>query len=501
MDVQIVKTPSVFNVDNSFEDERFMRIRIAVMHSGENLNHSSFSTEVIRAAKDTFGDIPILANIVKYTDADGVEHLDYSGHDAHIEEDVFNDGEYRLIYDERVVGHVPTSPNFEIVHDEESDRDFVYVDAYLYREYGNYCCDILESRGNKTDVSAEIYTDEISFDAKNNVVVVNKMRMSGITLLGEDVNPAMKGANAQVFSLEEDDLHAQMIKVMSELKESLDKYAAIHGENLKEGGLVDMDKFNELLEKYNKTVEDITFEYEDLSDEELEAKFAEVFASEEEDPVEDDEPEDPEIEEESVKFTVSYKDRVIDMSVSLRDKINALYELVNDTYADDGTWYDVDVFDEDKYVIMVDYWNNKGYKQSYKVKKDVYTLVGDRVEVFAQWLTQDEINKLEKMKSDFAEISDKLNKYEDEPKKMEILSSDDYSLIANDEEFVALCEQDAHFNMSVEEVAKRADEILTNAAKAHKFSIEEAEKPITSKPLPTTKKKTKRFGSLFDGII
>ena len=198
-DVQIIKTPSVFKVDESFDSERFMKVRIAVMHSGENLNHSSFSTKVIKDAKDTFSDIPILANIVKYTDADGVEQLDYSGHDAHIEEDAFNKGEYRLIYDEKVCGHVPTNCNFEIVHDDESDKDFVYVDAYLYREYGNYCCDILESRGNKTDVSAEIYTDEIAFDAKNNLVVVNKMRMSGITLLGEDVNPAMKGANAQAF--------------------------------------------------------------------------------------------------------------------------------------------------------------------------------------------------------------------------------------------------------------------------------------------------------------
>ena len=36
-------------------------------------------------------------------------------------------------------------------------------------------------------------------------------------------------------------------------------------------------KFNELLEKYGKTVEDITFEYENLSDEELEVKFAGLF--------------------------------------------------------------------------------------------------------------------------------------------------------------------------------------------------------------------------------
>lgn len=506
-DKMIVQTPSLFAVDSEFDDDRFERVRVAVMHSGENLNHSYFDTKVIREAKDTFSNIPILANTVTYTDKDGNTVVDYGGHDAHIEEDLFNEGEYKLIYDERVVGFVPESANFEIVHDDDQDKDFAYVDAYLYKEYGNYAVDILKSRNNTTSVSAEIYLDDISFDAKNDYVVVNKMRMSGITLLGEHVNPAMKGANATAFSISDDDKQLQLITVIKELKESLDKYNAnITGEKIsEEGGLVSVDKFNELLEKYNKTVDDITFEYEGLSDEELEAKFAEVFTSEEDEPVEDDnqksEPEDPVTEDECVKYTVTYKDKVVDMSVSLKDKINALYELVNDTYADDGTWYDVDVYDDDKYVIMVDFWNNKGYKQSYKVKKDVYTLVGDRVEVFAQWLTQDEINKLDKMKSDFAEISEKLGKYEDEPKKMEILTSEDYSLIANDEEFVALCEQDNHFDLSVEDVAKKADEILTNAAKAHKFSAETEPKRVTVKPLGAPKKRAKRFGSLFDGII
>ena len=511
-DRQIVKTPSVFKVDDSFNDDRFMRIRIAVMHSGENLNKSSFSTSVIKAAKDSFANIPILANVIKYTDENGEEHYDYGGHDAHIEEDAFNDGELRMIYDERVVGTIPETNNFEIVHDEESDKDYVYVDGYLYREYGNYCCDVLESRDNRTDVSAEIYTDDISFDAKSQIVIVNKMRMSGVTLLGDDVNPAMKGANATVFSVNEEDQSAQLIQVMSDLKESLDKYtAAITGENSKKGGEPKL-KFEELLEKYGKSVEDITFEYEGLSDEELEAAFASAFEDsepeEEEVDVEEaqkevDTDEEEEAEQNFATININLNGEVKEFSVSLQDKISALYELVNNTYADeDGVWYDVTVYDDDKYVIMIDYWTGKGYKQSYKVKKDVYTLVGDRVEVFATWLTQDEINKLDRMKADYSVMEEKLSHYEEEPQKLEILKSEDYSLIADNEEFVALCEQENHFNMSVDEVIAKADAILTAAAKQHKFTANAEDKqPMTVKPIPAPKKKAKRFGSLFDGII
>lgn len=523
MDKIIVQTPSLFKVDQTFDDERFMRVRIAVMHSGENRNKSSFDTKVIRAAKDTFVNIPILANVITYTDEDGNTVIDYGGHDMHIEQDAFDENKTRLIYDERVVGIIPETCNFEIVHDDKSDRDYAYVDGLLYREYGNYACDVLESRGNTTDVSAEVYCDEISYNAETQVLVVDKMRMSGVTLLGADVTPAMEGAKAQTFSISETNRDAQLIKIMQELKESLDNYTAAvqaGNEKSKEGGMVNVDKFNELLAQYNVTVDDISFEYEGLSDEELEAKFAEVFTSEgepdepedEPDPddadngeAEDDEQEDEsesdDVELNSVKFSVEYNGATRTYSVSLQDKISALYELVNDTYADeDDCWYDVTVYDDEKYVIMVDYWRGKGYKQSYKVKKDVYTLVGDRVEVFARWLTQDEINALDKMKSDFADVSEKLGKYEAEPDKMKILESDDYSLIANDEEFTEL--KNNHFDMSVEDVTKRADEILTKAAKAHKFSFAPEASSSPVKPLPPmAKKPQKRFGSLFDGII
>ena len=510
--IQIVKTPSVFKIDDQFTDDRFMRVRIAVMHSGINLNRSSFATSVIKAAKDSFANIPVLANVIKYTDSDGNEHYDYSGHDAHIEEDAFNEGEYRMIYDEIPVGVIPETNNFEIIHDEDSGNDYVYVDAYLYTEYGNYATEILEARGGTTDVSAEIYTDEISFDAKNQIIVVNKMRMSGVTLLGEEVNPAMKGANATVFSISDEDKQAQLIKVMKELSESLNKYTAAFGETSEKGGEPELSKFDELLEKYGKTIEDITFEYEGLTDEELETAFASEFEESAEE-IEDEELEEEEFESEEdeteeefeenfAKLSVNINGKVCEFSVSLRDKINALYELVNDTYADDGTWYDVDVYDDEKYVIMIDVWGGKGYKQSYKVKKDIYSLTGDRVEVFAKWLTQDEINKLDRMKEEYATAQEELQRYEDEPKKLEILTSEDYSLIAEDEAFVELSKRENYFNLSIDEVTEKADAILTAAAKQHKFSVADPEKKQAElKPFGVTHKKTKRFGSLFEGII
>lgn len=483
----ISSTPSIFNIDESFDDARFMKVRIAVMHSGKNRNKSYFSTDVIKDAQDSFKNVAILANVVYRYDEDGNKVLDYSGHDFHIQDDKINDNNSRIVYDEKVVGVVPESNNFEIIHDDQHDWDVPYVDALLYRDYGNYVCDILKSRGGKTDVSAEIYCPDIYYDVESNIIVVKKMIMSGITLLGQDKTPAMTGANASVFSIESDSKNNQMIKIMKELKESFDHYIDIHVANSKEGGK-DKVKFNELLTKYNVTAEDVTFETDGLSDEELEAKFVEAFAT-------SDGNNDNAEHENVIKCSVNKKE----FDVSMDDIQFTISNLVNDTYAEaDGVdYYLYDIYPEEKYVVMYT-WNSTGsaYKQSYSIDNDVISLVGDRVEVHRMWVTLDEEKALNDMRANYPIIADKVAKYEEEPKKVEILNSEVYSSIAENEDFKNLCNN--HFDMSVEDVTKKADEILLNSVKQHKFSFSDnRDKKV--KPLPHNTMRD--FGKMFKDLV
>ena len=174
----------------------------------------------------------------------------------------------------------------------------------------------------------------------------------------------------------------------------------------------------------------------------------------------------------SIDYTVNMGDEVKTFSVSLMDKLRALYELVNATYGEaDGTWYDIDAYDEEKLVIMHDYWNNKHYRQSYSVKKDVYSLKGDRTEVFCTYLSKDEQNALESMKSNYSEITSKLEKYESEPEKMSILNSSDYSIISDQDDFISLKKQENHFDLSVEELRSKVDDMLLQYAKSGKINF------------------------------
>lgn len=209
------------------------------------------------------------------------------------------------------------------------------------------------------------------------------------------------------------------------------------------------------------------------------------------------------IQNNEVQYSATFAGETKTFSKSLNEVISALTELVNATYSEaDNAWYSCEVY-EDKTVRFDDWWMDKHYIQKYSVKDDVYSLKGERVEVFARYLTQQEIEALDGLKSKFEEVSDKLAKYEAEPEKMSILESNDYASIAESEEFVAFKAQEAHFNLSVDEVRAKADEMLLNAAKAGKveFTETKSEKKVFGfRQIPTIKsnKGSSRYGKLFN---
>lgn len=130
----------------------------------------------------------------------------------------------------------------------------------------------------------------------------------------------------------------------------------------------------------------------------------------------------------------------------------------------------------------------------------MYSLKGDRVEVFAQYLTADQIAKLDSMKADYASITEKLAKYESEPEKMEILNSEDYANIADSAEFVELKKEENHFNMSVDELKAEADRQLLEYAKGNKIEFsDDKKKSVGMKQFGQKKSgKTGRYGRLFN---
>ena len=203
-----------------------------------------------------------------------------------------------------------------------------------------------------------------------------------------------------------------------------------------------------------------------------------------------------------ITYSATFNGETKTFAQSLSEIICSITELVNATYGEsDNAWYDCDVMD-DKTVVMHDFWNNKHYKQKYTVKDGTYTLKNERVEVFARYLTQEELDALEGLKAKFEEVSTELSKYEAEPEKMSVLESSEYDNLNGTESFEALKEQSAHFDMSVDELKTKLDSMLLDYAKHNKveFAEKESTKKIASfKRIPSIKTsgKSSRYGKMF----
>ena len=149
-----------------------------------------------------------------------------------------------------------------------------------------------------------------------------------------------------------------------------------------------------------------------LSDEELEAKFMEVFGESdtigegaEPEPTSDDNTagdgnfaNEPQADVEIIKYSITTSNGTKEFELTLSDINWALHSLVNNTYGEsDNTYYSVSVF-EKGYVVMEDWYSGKAYKQSYGRDGENFHLTGDRVEVFANWLTREEETSLAEMR-------------------------------------------------------------------------------------------------------
>ena len=494
-----VQVPSSFEVDENIDDAHrgMLKLKIRIFHTGLNRNGSFVSEDAAKEAMPTIKNRPVLAAIHQLDSGE----WDFEGHNFEI---ITNDeGEEEIVYIEKQVGSFDESePFFE--YDEEMDKTYICGYAYISEDYTKAADIIRRKKGTKNSV--ELSIDEMSYNAKENYLSLDKFYVSASTLLGSkkdgtEIGEGMLGSRADIADFSEQknttkfDINEELLNEIKKLNENLSHFNINQAENsasenLKKGG-TETVKLNELLEKYGKTVEDITFEYENLSDEELEAKFAEVFGEEntdgegeadpeptsdgddvegsasngeddvenpevepevdpeikpESDPEPETEPEvepeaDPVVVNESVKpekYSVAMSDGTVkEFALSLDEINNALYMLVNDTYGDaDGAWYSVYVY-EDNTLVMYDWWNSKAYRQSYKREEDNFSLVGDRVAVKQIWVTDEEEIALNEMKANYSileQFKEDTENAQLKAQKEEILYDKKYSVLAKKNE-------------------------------------------------------------------
>ena len=531
-----VKVPTTFESEDSVDENHrgMKKFKIKFFHTGVNRNKSRVSKESAERAMKKIPDRPVLAAIHQLDDGS----WDFEGHEM---KTVRNEetGEDETVYIESQVGSFSSEPAFW-EHDDKLDKDFVCAYAYIAEDYTRTTSILEEKNGTKN--SCELVIEELSYDAKEKVLDLDDFYLNASTFLGSrddgtEIGEGMEGSRADIvdFSEAHNSVLIDLQTRLSNVESKLEKVCFNNNTQINQKGGNDLVKFEELLKKYNVTADDITFDYEGLSDEELEQKFAETFdddggaasddgagdagttdgnsdpeptsdenadegngetdpveepgneegtgETQEEDPVSEDEPvatsddsEENPVEEEACgtdgkkkkKYSITVDEKSANFEIALDEKIWALSDLVNIQYGEsDNCWYSVKVYEN--YLIMSDYWTGIAYKQTYSQDGDNFSLTGDRVEVYATYLTKEELDEVEAMRTNYASLVEYKENAEFaklHTQREEILNAEKYNDLRDTDEFKALVENmDQYSLVDLEKEAKVifADFITSNA--------------------------------------
>ena len=523
----IVVTTDGFFTESESDMPGMMQVELKVCHIDTNRNGSHISKENMEKAMPTLKYRPILAYIHELEDGS----KDFYAHNVEVVEN--EDGETELHYIEKQVGCFKAEDPW-LKYDKKMDKTYVHAYAVIPEEYTE-TADIIR-RKNGTKVSCELVINELSYNAKEKYLDLTDFYFGGCTLLGCDedgneIGEGMLGSSIVDFCHKEPTFNYQdkLIETLERLNFTLESLNNTNAD--KKGGNVEMNTFEILLEKYGKTVEDVTFDIEGLSDEELEAKFKEAFENSDGENATDDGTENDTSDEgsdegaegqsedgngddaindedgtdgEPEKFTKTFT-----VELSHDDIRNALYTLIRQYENDDEYFYIREVFDS--YFVMQDWWNNKIYKQNYAVDGENVSLDGDRVEVFEILVTKEEKDALDALKENYSALEIKYNELKEfkdnydaaelKAKKDSIFAREEYAVLADDETFKSLVADAEKF--SVEEVESKAKAIFADyVIKTGEFSAKKddgVKKPKTvGFNFVKDNKKKKAYGSLFD---
>lgn len=532
----IVQSFGTFEADNKNSDG-LMAVKLKSCHTGKNRNKSGITDDNMNKYKYTFKGRPILGAIYK-TDTGEYE---FRAHDM----EVIDDGE-DIEYIEQPIGVISQTEEPYLEYDEKEDKNYLMVSGTIFADYSR-AAEILERR-RTCKCSVEIAVEELSYNCDEDYLSIDKFRFSGVTILGyeqdgvTEIQEGMKGSKITIDDFSEKknsmfsaDCQDKLIETLEKLNMTLESFNnKTHSEK---GGEKVMNKFEELLAKYGKTADEVTFEYENLSDEELEVAFKEAFEEDSDENAGDPEggegddtdnsaddndaddgndgsddgdngesstnDDNGDGEDSGESSGESEEKFVLQYELSHDDIRSALYSLLA-AESEDGYYYTwiIEVYD-DKFIYQ-DYMEDKFYRQDYAKDGDNVTLGENKVEVFNEWLSRAERDALDALKADYSVLKEFKSNYDEsviKAQKTEILDKAEYECLADNENFAQLrADMDKY---SIEEVSTKADLIFAAHMKstmdfAAKDEGKKKPKVIGFGADTKKEKKKKAYGKLFD---
>lgn len=536
--IQAVQDFSSADVEETADNKLYAKVRVC--HTLLNRNGSYISEDSMKAAMPSLKYSPLLANIHQLDDGT----WDFHSHDYHIEKD--EDGNENVIYDEKQVGTFTADEPY-LEYDKDMDKTYVVARVAIPESYTR-CADIIREK-NGTKVSCELIIYECSYNAKEKYLQLDNFEFAGCTCLGseKDGTPIGEGMLGSKITLEDfSEENNSLIKFnekMVELQARLEKLETAcfdnKKNNSKEGGNKNLNKFEELCQKYEKTVDDITFDYKNMSDDELVEAFAKAFdeadstddgsegadtpsGSEtttdgneegENNPTEQnpDESEKGDTTEDETPFIDDDEPKkkannalTRTFEISHDDIRYALYNLLSSYEDADNEWYYITgVYDS--YFVYESWDGGKIYGQKYTKDNDNVALDGERYSLHKTYLTDSEYAEIESMRSNYAELKafkENVEKNELHSKKESLLADEKYSVLSDNEEFTELKKN--MDNYSLDDLETKAKVIFADyVSSVGNFSLNSSNKnkshsmQLFGDPNTRRNSRSGRYGDIF----
>ena len=541
----VIQSFETFEVGEQEDNKGLLPVKLAACHIGRNRNGSAISEENMNKYKNTFKGRPVLGSIIKLDSGE----YDFHSHDMEFIET--EDG-VEINYIEQPVGVISQLDDPYLEYNEKEDKTYLIVKGNVFEDYSK-AAEILQ-RKQKCKCSVEIAVEEMSFNAKENYLSIDKFYFTGVTILGSEpdgteIQEGMAGSNITIdsfsknknaiFKSEED--YQKLVEILGKLDNTLSNF---NKNNAKKGVKGKMNHFEELLQEYNVEASDIDFDYENMSDEELDAAFAEKFAdddasddagndaggdsgggtdtgdgsetssgegTEEPDPSgseenpeqsdnEDEEKPTDDDDESKKEFVKNFK-----IEISHEDIRYALYNLLGEYEENDNEWYGIYAV-YDNYFVMQGWISGKFYKQGYSIDGENVSLDGERTELFQMLLTESEKIAVDKLRGDYSALEAKYNELkafkdnydaaEQKAAKDAIFADEAYDNIRESDDFKALMSDSEKY--SIEEIQNKCDLLFAASVKKAQFAAQN--KKSHSLGFNFNKKedkKTSAYGNLF----
>lgn len=390
MDKKVTFEVEKFSILDDYSDSQFAVVELYVCHDGNNLHDLPIELEVLKDAKRTLKNKPLLA---------GYDGKDFKGHETP------GLGYYS-------VGVFPESSKMEFV--EENGKTYLVAQAIMWKHYAKWAYDIF-TKDNERSVSMEISVLGLE-KGEDDLEHITKFVFNGVTLLGKKHFPACEGADASIIKFSKEnalEVYSKHFKTSTNIKKKFVENMKCVEISGKEGTeimeneeitntvtepVVETPEVTEPVVEISEVVEDV------VTPEGFEGKQSvEETPVVEETVVKETVVETPAVESEPVDFaslTMSQKREIL---------CGAMIDM-DDTYMED--------FD-DEYVYIRDYNEGATYRMPYTISDNVATISYDsKVKVvrggYVEFSENGEegVETVETLKTEIGALKERLAEYE-----------------------------------------------------------------------------------------